>query len=150
MTKGEIKTALGRIFATSKRDNGDEYIHFTSECMKPESADYSVYQAVSDAAYNSGLSHGFSYEILSRAAGILVESEDWDEIVEAVDAAVPIYTSELMAIYAHDAHAVDDAADELGQAKDTTAAASQAWYMLIERMTGALALRLEDLLADEG
>ena len=33
MTQAKNVELLGKLFTTSKRENGDEYIHFTSESM---------------------------------------------------------------------------------------------------------------------
>ncbi len=146
MKQKKMRDILARLFETSKRDNGEEYIHFRTDVMDKASDAYPVYQAVSDAAYDSGLSHGFSYEISSRAADILAESEDWDnddDIIEAVDSSCPIYTGEIMQVYISDSWAVDEAGEEYGNEGDSTKRAQMAWYMLIRNMVQSIRTNLE-------
>ena len=146
MDQNKKREVLARLFETSKRENGEEYIHFRLDVMDKENEAYPVYQAVSDAAYNSGLSHEFSYEITSHACDILAEAEDWDnddDITERVDSAVPVYTSELMQIYTADSFAVDEAADEYGNEGDSTKRAQMAWYSQIRDMVSSIRANLE-------
>lgn len=156
MQKKEIQKHLDALFTTSKRDDDSEYIHFTSEYMRPEHEGYAVYQAVSDAAHDSGLTHDFSYEISSRAAQCLIDVEDWDEshddaMREAIDSSVPIYNSDLTTIYTSNSWAVDEAREEYGS-QDSIKDAQMAWYSQISAMVYAIRTNLEPLLdeADGG
>ena len=85
-----------------------------------------------------------------KAVDILSECEwdDDDSISEFVDGAVPIYTGELMEIYASNSSAVDEAVEEMGQQGDSSKNASIAWYIQIERMVSAIKSELEELIEE--
>jgi hypothetical protein len=139
MNEKRAREILARLFVP--RAGGLEGEVFRSEYMKEDAPEYAVYEAVSNAQRDSGLTFDFSYEIGSRAANILAEAEDWtddDDIRERIDSSVPIYTHELMQIYASDWGAVDEAREELGPGENSEREAAMAWYMLIERMVYAI------------
>ena len=149
MTTEQAKKGLGMLFTTSKRESGEEYIHYTSEAMKQHGIYYPIYEAVNNAAYDSGLSFEFSYEIASRAADILAEAEDWEndnDMTKRVDNACPIYINEIMNIYASDSWAVDEAQEEIGDAGDSTKRAQQAWYLQTQAMVGAIKNNLAEVI----
>lgn len=142
MDQQKVRNILANLFKTSKREDNEEYIHFNTDYMRRENTDsYAVYQAVSNAGFESGLTHSFSYEIMSRAADILADLADWnddDAIIEAVDQGVPIYTNELMQIYVSNSWAVDEAAEEYGSEGDSTDRARWAWGSQIRSMVYAI------------
>lgn len=121
--------------------------------MDKTNAAYPIYEAVSTAAYNSGLTHAFSYEIAKRAADILAEN-DWTDddldATDAIDAAVPIYTAELMTMYAHNWDAIDAANNETGTPTvyDSVQAARVGWYSAIDSMCRAIIENLNKLRCD--
>lgn len=126
MTQERAKELLNKLFITKKRDNGEEFICYNDEGDKlgafEKGTDLNLlYEAVSGVMFNSGLSHGFSYEIASRAVDIVAEMEDItdgeEDLTEAIDGAVPIYTFDLMEIYKADSASVDEAAEEYGDRK---------------------------------
>jgi hypothetical protein len=143
----EIQKKLAGIFTTVKRDNGDEFTTFTQESMRSDSELYPIYIAISTAQRESGLSFDFSYKIAELAVDILAECENWensDQTDELIEQAVPIYTSELMEIYANDSWAVDEAIESMGGAElDSVARARVAWYYAIQGMLGAIANNLK-------
>ena len=145
MEKSKIKEILSTLYVP--RAEGLEGKCYRSEYMMDEHEAHAIYEAVSSAAFDSGLSHGFSYEIGERACGILADLDDWDDddsITEAVDGAVPIYTHELMKIYASNHSAVDEAVNELGDNhEDSVQNAKMAWYLEIEKMVRAIKSNIE-------
>ena len=155
MSKENIKTLLAGLFTTRKDKDDEDIIIFSSEYMDRDNADkYAVYEAVSNAMHDSGLSHGFSYEIASRAVSVLEEAEDWtedgqDDMNEAIDASVPIYTNYLNSIYAYDSWAVDESRQENGIPEDSASDAERAWYSQIYAMTGTIQANLEKLIDEE-
>jgi len=152
MNKKEIQELLGKVFTTRAAQGGDkedEIIIFAPDHFDKTTDLHTVSEVVSTAMYESGLTHEFSYEIASRAADILAEAEDWDNedaLQEAIDSAIPIYTNELMSIYASNSWAVDEAAEELGNEGDSTRRAQQAWYMQIQSMGEAIKTGLQELI----
>lgn len=157
MNQKQTKDILSNLFVPRGKHHATgeqlEGVCFSSDCMDEKNTDkYSVYKAVSDAMFNSELTHGFSYEIASRAVDILIEAEDWDndeDITERVDSAVPIYNSELMQIFLDNHWAVDGACEELGSEGDSVAHAQRGWYTLIERMTHTIRASLLELIEEE-
>ena len=150
----EIQEALNDVFVLVDKDKPTERFCFSNEYMKTENTvPYSIYQAISDVQQASGLSFDFSYVIAKKAVDILAELEDWDNddaIAEAVDGSVPIYTNELMTIYAHNGWAVDEAEAELGFGGDTSMdRAKGGWYLQIQQMTQAIKTNLLKLVGDE-
>ena len=145
------------VFRDGKSDNDFDSLCFNAAYMAPEHEAYSIYEAVSAAQRDSGLSYGFSYEIASRAVSILSELDAiydsnamYDAISEAVEAAVPIYTNKLMEIYKHNPAAVDEACEELCLCDgDSATRASTGWYVYIERMTRDIAQKLSRIANDE-
>ena len=146
----EVTKILSDMFIP--RDKGLEGKCFKSEYMNKEHEAYPVQQAVSDAMRNSGLTFDFSYLIAEKACDILVEVDDWedeDAITESVDAIMPVYTSDLMEIYASNSWAVDAAMEEMGNGKDSASNAQMAWYMQISQMVEAIKGNLSDIIEDE-
>lgn len=146
MQKQEIKATLNALFVP--RNKGLEGVCFRMDFMNKENASYPVYKKVSEAMHDSGLSHDFSYEIANIAVDILTELRDWendDQITEAVDGAVPIYTHDLMRIYTSDSGAVDEGAEELGTDGDSVARAQAGWYIAIQHMVNDIKNRLGEL-----
>jgi hypothetical protein len=150
MKQQEIKTILASLFVPRKpNENGEgDGVAFRSEYMDKSNLAYPVYEAVSTCGFESNLTHSFSYEIMSRACSILCDLEDWDatdELQEQIDAMVPVYTSELMQVYAANSWAVDEAREEYGTGENSDSDAGRAWYMLIERMTNSIMEALTEL-----
>ncbi len=135
----KTKKVLETLFVP--RDKQLDGVCFNFEYMKPEHENYPIYEAVSKVMFDSQLTHSFAYEIASKAVYIIGEATEEQiagyDFSEAVDQAVPIYTSELMEIYRNDHSAVDTACEEMGidPSADSVARAQAGWYMLIERMT---------------
>jgi hypothetical protein len=144
MNTEAIKNMLDGIFTTVKKDNGEVQICFQDHAMKPESGLYPIYQAISKAQQDSGLTFDFSYEVAKKAVDILAEAELWEDLTPAIDSAVPIYNGELMTIYANDWNAVDEAVEELGGG-DSVKNAQAGWYMAIENMVHAIKENLSEL-----
>ena len=109
-TKTSIKEILRDLFTTK-----NDIVVFNDKYMDKDNAEkYAIYKVVSGIMHDSGLTHGFSYEIGNRAVNVLVDLEDWDNddaISEAVDAIVPVYTHEIMQIYTDNSWAVDEAVE---------------------------------------
>lgn len=149
MTNEKKRELLARLFETSKRDDDTVWDHFRNYVMDKENEAYPVYQAVSDAMFNSQLTHNFSYSIAVPAVEILLEAENWnndDDITERVDSAVPIYNYDLMQIYVSNWWAVDDACEELGyDTGNSIQRAQYGWYAQIESMVAAIRTNLNDL-----
>ncbi len=146
----KTKKVLETLFVP--RDKPLEGLCFNFEYMKLENENYPIYDAVSRVMFDSGLSHSFTYQIASKAVYIIGEATEKQlaeyDFSEAVDQAVPIYTSELMEIYKADHWAVDEAEEELGGDTGDTSSVTRAqkgWYMLIERMTRDIAEALTAL-----
>lgn len=153
MNKAQAKELLAGVFKTIKIDGpeeerivfADEYILAPKDVLK-----HDIYQLVSDAMHESGLTHSFSYEVASRAVGVLGEVEDWDDtdaIHESVDSYTPIYNAEIAEIYTANSWAVDEAREEMG-AVDSMKDAQAAWYRQIEQMADAIATKIEELTND--
>ena len=155
-----MQTHLARLLTTRGVTNTgekDNTIVYADAYLlgKEGSPEYAIYSAVSDAAHSSGLTHSFSYEIVSAAVEVLSELETWgdttkedDEISNRVDGAVPIYNTELVTIYANNYHAVDEAMSEQGYNNDvfdSIKAAQIAWYYAIENMVHAIKINLEKI-----
>lgn len=148
------KEALRAMFTTSKRENGEEYIHFTTEAMDKTNPLYPYYRIVSDAMHESGLTHDFSYEIASRAVDAIVENEDnegdADDLYDLIDSYVPIYNADLMQIYVDNWSAVDEACDDMGHdSGDSIDRARIGWSRAINDIASAILsgldnMRLED------
>ena len=161
MSKENIKALLAGLFTTRKDSAGEDIIIFSSAYMDSnnigtplDEGKHAVYEAVSNAMHDSGLSHGFSYEIASRAVSVLKEAEDWtedgqDDMNEAIDASVPVYTNYLNSIYAYDSWAVDESRQENGITEDSASDAARAWYSQIYAMTGTIQANLEKLIDEE-
>jgi hypothetical protein len=156
MTKQKAIELLGTLFETSKSNTGEngtirEWTHFRTEVMQKDNEAYPIYQAVSNVAFKSELTHGFSYEITTRACDILAEAEDWDnedDIQERIDSAVPIYNSELMEIYLANWWAVDEARTDMGAQGDSVKDAQAAWYYLIEMFVTAIKYELGSVITE--
>lgn len=155
MTKEKAKNILAGLFVPRGKDKDGEQLDgvcFKSSAMDKDNADeYAIYNAVSDAMQESGLTHSFSYEIASAAVSVLVEAEDWsqdgqDDINELIDSSVPVYTNHLTEIYRFDSWAVDDARQEFGVTEDSASDAARAWYQQIYTMTGVIQANLEKLI----
>lgn len=141
MTKEKAQALIGGIFGTISAPEGDRVV-FTAEAMREGSVSYELHEAVSKAMFESELSFGFSYKIASRAVYIMANMKDMmddnEEITEAIDGAVPVYTSEIMEIYASDHWAVDEAVKEFGAGEDSEQNAKSAWYEQISQMIYAI------------
>ena len=137
----KIKQILSKLFAEVERKDGSKVTTFTTEAMTEGNEAYGTYRAVSDAMQESGLTFDFSYVVAVKAVDILTELDNWedeDAITEAVDSAVPVYTHELMTIYADNSSAVDEAREELGSEGDSSTLAQQAWFSEIQKMVNAI------------
>lgn len=162
MTKEELRDLLAGLFTTrgaeAKREGKtdrdeleDDTIIYARDAFDDTTPMHAVYEIVTRYAFDSGLSHGFSYQIMSRAVDCLCNVDDWENdggITEQVDNAVPIYTHDLMQVYTADAWSVDEARDEYG-AQDTTKDAQMAWYKLINEAVYGIKDDLAGLIDDE-
>ena len=78
---------------------------------------------------------------------------DWDNddaITESVDQAVPIYTNEVMSIYANNHWAVDEAVNNIGgSGAESDQRAKYGWYEQIQQMTEAIKTNLLKLVEDD-
>jgi len=149
MTKETIIKLLSDVFVP--RAEGLEGVCFASDFMDREQKDkYAIYNAISEAMQNSGLSHNFSYGVANKAVSILsdIDWNDDDAITDAIDHDVPIYNGELMSIYAQDWHAVDEACNEYGidDEADSIERAKQGWYYTLTNMTNDIKSNLESLI----
>lgn len=149
--KTETKKLLAGLFTTIKADEGERIV-FSGEYMNRDNAEkYALYEIVSGAMHESGLTHGFSYEIGSRAVDVVADLEDMkddDAITEAVDAIIPVYISDLMEIYQANSWAVDESREEHGSA-DSAKDAALAWYSLIDNMTRNIIEKLSEAEGNE-
>ena len=142
------KDLLAKLYVP--RAKGLEGVCFNSEYMREKATpdQKAIYNAVSKAQRESGLSYDFSYVIGEKAVDILTEVEDWkneDTLHDYIDQAVPIYTHEVMAIYTNDAWQVDEAVNEYGNdTMESEARAKLGWYMAIENMTHAIISNLTE------
>lgn len=147
MTKKDQK-ALYELFTTIQADDGERIV-YSKKYLYAERGTYEryMYETVSNIAHASDLTHDFSYEIMSRACDVLAELDDpndEDAISEAADAIVPVYTHDLMQIYASNSWAVDEACEEYGTSGDSTNRAQMAWYVLIDRVARDIQAALTD------
>ena len=132
---------LNELFNVIKDANDDNRIVYSEDYMfaKEGTAQRDLYELVSDIAHATGLSHGFSYEIVSRAVDVLVSLDEQEQdldiagIDEAVDAIVPVYNHTLLLIAnPSDYHHIDEAREVHGNEVDTITACAYAWYSLID------------------
>lgn len=141
-------TMLRELFTT--RDNGDdtERIVYSDVYLRApdNTTEYDLYELASDIAHGLGVTHGFSYEIMSRAVDVLAEAYenidarvetiddiDADNLAEDIDAIVPVYNHTLLLIanpgdYGH----IDEAREVFSNDIDTIQACAAAWYSLID------------------
>ena len=149
MNQKQIKATLEHIFETVERNDGSEVRAFTPASMHEDSGEYPIQQAISKAMQDSGLTFDFSYEVADKAVDILAESEDWtdqDAINEAIDLAIPVFTFDLMEMYASDSWQVDEAVKEMGgDNEDSVKRAQIGWYVAIQNMTNAIISNLSEL-----
>lgn len=142
-----IKKALSDLFVVRDEKEDPPVLCFNSEYMNRDNAElHQIYEIVSNAMHDSGLTHGFSYEIASCAVNVLDEVEDWeddDALQESIDSYIPIYNSEITGIYQSNSWAVDEARQEYG-AVDSIKDAQMAWYKQISSMVYAIKSALED------
>lgn len=138
------KEMVEQLFVTRDAGGDSEMIVYSDVYLfAPENTtEHDLYELVSNIAYNSGLSHGFSFEIMSRACMVLSEL-DWDEIerddiecaglFEAVESNTPVYNYDLLKIAnVSDYHHIDEAREVFGNEIDTITACQNAWASLIE------------------
>jgi len=151
MNKETVKKYLSEMFVP--RDEPLEGVCFRSEFMNKEHHEaYPIQRIISNAQRESGLSFDFSYEIASRAVDVLSNVDDWeddDAITEAVDSSVPIYTYDLMKIYASDSWAVDETREEMGTAENSEKQAQWAWYAQIESMVQSIKSKVEEIINED-
>ena len=151
MKKEEALKYLGSLFVVRDEKEEPKVLCFRSEYMNKENPAYPIYEAVSDAMYDSWLTHSFSYQIASPAVDILTEVEDWedeDALREQIDSYTPIYNGEITEIYSDNSWAVDEARQEFGS-QDSIQDAQMAWYQQIEQMVSAIKSKLEDLIDED-
>jgi len=149
MKKEKVKTFLATLFVT--RDVADESVSFNDAFMRDTHEAYPIYDAVSDVMHKSNLSFNFSYAIASKAVDVLEQVEDWednDDIQEAINSAVPVYTWELMQICQSDSWAVDEAIREYGKQETLERDVTTAWFMLIETMVEEIKTCLEAIITE--
>lgn len=152
-----IKKLLADVFVP--RAEGLEGVAFRAEYMDKnnlssplDEGKYAIYQAISEAQRESGLTFDFSYDVAKRAVDALLSVEDWDDdeaLFEAADRETPIYNAELMEIYQANWWAVDEARADGGQEMDSVRAASVAWNMRIVGMILAIKENLSKLINEE-
>lgn len=153
MTNKELKNHLYDLLVPRKGDlegvcYDNKYLHAA------EGSDMrNIYEACSETMCNSGLTFDFSYKVLEKAVNILSEcryipdvAEGNEEIQEAVDAAVPCYTNELMSIYSNNYDVVDSYDDGGG---NSVQRAQSGWYSIIDQVTQSLAVELSELIDND-
>lgn len=151
ITQQQAKELLAGLFVPRKEPL--EGVCFSNDYMDKANAEkYAIYEAVSDAMHDSGLSHDFSYAVAEKAVDVLTDRDeiDWldaDDLTNLIDNAVPVYNGELMEIYANDWGTVDKACEELGIDKKATSVerARLGWYYAIEQMAQAIISNLGNL-----
>lgn len=150
MNKTEAKNFLSTLFVP--RDHALKGVAFRSEYMKEGSEAYRIYDIVSQAQHESGMTFDFSYVIAKSVCDILSNLDDWDDdddLGDAVDAEVPVYSSELMEIFESNSWAVDEAIEEYGKGADVEKDASAAWYSLIRTMVIVIRDGLQEIISKE-
>lgn len=152
MNKTEARKYLATLLVP--RAEGLEGKCYRTEYMHDTHAAYPVQKAVSDAAFNSGLSFEFSYRIVENAIGVLCDVEEWDNddaLTEAIDQAMPVYYSDLMQIYVADWEVVDEACEEIGPGvnDDSVKRAQLGWYSAIRDMVYAIRHNLDAVIEME-
>ena len=150
MKKEKAIELLGGLYVP--QENGEGGLAFNFEYMKTGADEdaHAVYQAVSKAQFDSGLSFSFSYEIGGMAVSIL-EEEDWSDeeaLLEAINRAIPIYISDLMKIYVSNHDSVDEAALEYGYEGDSVDRARWGWYTELRNMVDSIQSNIEKLIDD--
>ena len=156
MNKTQIKSTLKNLFTIVKKETSEEVYAFKLEDMQEFinhtatlNPNYPIYQAVSKAMHDSGLSFNFSYEIAKRAVDVILDTDEEKledsehDFSEKIDQQVPIYYAELMQIYLSDWETVDEVANTFGNITDCVSGARQAWYNEIEKMLSAIITNLK-------
>ena len=141
---------LGELFTTRDNGNDTKRIVYSDVYLRApdNTTEHDLYEIVSDIARGLGVTHSFSYEIMSRAVDVLAEAYnnadnmemfDVDNITEDIDAIVPVYTHDLLKIAnPGDYHHIDEAREVHGNELDTIQACAAAWYSLIDNATRQL------------
>lgn len=147
MQKQKITAAhLAGLFTKADEGTNKERIIYHNEYLSApgNTPERDLYEIVSDVAFDSGLTHGFSYEIMSRAVDVLAEAYNHNEpadievdyLHEDIDAIVPVYNYTLLMIAnPGDYHNIDEAREVFGNDIDTIEACRVAWFSLIESAT---------------
>ncbi len=136
MTKTITREHVAELFTTvTHATEGDRIVYNVRYMFAgADTVERDVYELVSDIAHASGLSHSFSFEVISRACNILTKLNVWDgddidddALREAVESATPVYNHELLKIVnTADYGLVNDALAESGN-NDIITACSYAW-----------------------
>lgn len=140
-----MREHLARLLIPRAEGAGECY---GSDVMMIGNEAYPVYEAVSTAQRESGLTFDFSYRIVRKAIDVLLSVDDWEDVDamnEAIDAEIPVYTHELMEIYVSDYWSVDKAVEESGMDGDTMQRTTLGWDGAIRDMAEAIRANLADI-----
>lgn len=145
---------VGELFIKKTFDNDTERIVYNDKYINAheDTTEHDLYEIMSDVAFNSGLTHDFSYEVMYLVAMVLENLEHLNEdesetsaFLELVDSVTPIYNYDIMKMYRSDYGVVDQYREELGNTEaDSMQAAQQAWYFKIEELAREALQGIED------